>query len=83
MMKAYCKAEIYKVSFNANEQVAAACSITPDASKYPLGGDGMMACTEEGGKYGNGSGVCFVNADGFFDARPFFPDTFQFEVQYA
>ena len=86
MKKAYRKAEAYKVSFNANEQVAAACNTTADAiaTKYPLGGDpNNLACTEEGNKYGVGAGLCFVDGNGFFDGEAFGFGTFQFEVQYA
>lgn len=86
MKKNYVKAEAYKVNFNANEQVAAACNMTADmvASKYPLGDGSASACTEGGGKYGiAGTNMCFVDGNGHFDGSAFGYGTFDFEVQYV
>lgn len=84
MKKAYQNAEAYKVSFNAKEQVAAACDITADASMYPIGGGAVMACKEIGGKYGafEDLGMCWVNGDGHMEDVGG-SGAYDFTVQYA
>lgn len=56
MMKEYRSMEAYKVSFNANEQVAAACEIWVANGKMTtnLNGTDIPFCAEVNGKYGAG-----------------------------
>ncbi len=59
MKRTYRAMEAYKVSFNANEQVAAACNAVEEASKYNMPAAGGLVCDTSGGKYGGeGWGTC-------------------------
>ena len=53
-LRKYDAMESYKVSFNANEQVAAACQVQDIGSKYDAsaGAGTMVLCAQDGGKYG-------------------------------
>ncbi len=68
MKKSYSKAEAFKVSFNANEQVAAdACALSADTAKYDYD---FTGCTDEGSQYATTSTsytICFVGTDGVMD----------------
>lgn len=44
MKRSYESMDAFKVAFNANEQVAAACSAYDDGSKYNIPDVGMKAC---------------------------------------
>ncbi len=81
MKKAYNKAEAYKISFNATEQVAAACGVDV-SSKFIAETQGMTMCSVEGDKYGvEGWGSCLVNDDG---TSSMFADWWAEEgIQYA
>ena len=53
MKKTYDSMEAYKVTFNANEQVAAACGAYDSGSKYSVPSNGLTICDldEAGAKY--------------------------------
>lgn len=67
MKKNYCSMEAYKVSFNAKEQVAAACAAYDAGNKYSVPANGMTVCdaTADGSKYtAMGFSWCFFTDDG-------------------
>ncbi len=70
-MKKYEAMEAYKVSFNAKEQVAAACEIWDNGSKFAKA-DGTTACDVAGGKYIMKAyvalGKCLINEAGELQA---------------
>lgn len=56
MKRAYESMAAYKISFNASEQVAAACQVSDTGSKYDMsGGSGAVIMCAENGKYGMGN----------------------------
>ena len=63
MKKAYDSMEAYKVCFNANEQVAAACQVSDIGSKYDMsnGSGAVVACNTAPGKYSSGDQSCFAD----------------------
>ena len=63
MRKHYDSMDAYKVTFNANEQVAAACAAYDTGSKYLVSALGMSVCdlSEDGTKY-----AAFGYTDCFF-----------------
>ena len=73
-MKEYRSMEAYKVSFNAKEQVAAACAVWEQGGKYTSESlNGGTMCEVVGGKYGTTqmpapldfmNGACFVSEGG-------------------
>ena len=73
-MKEYRSMEAYKVSFNAKEQVAAACAVWPQGGKFTSEAlQGATMCEVTGGKYGTTqmpspldfmNGACFVDDSG-------------------
>lgn len=68
-MKEYQKMEVFKVAFNAKDQVAAAsCELWDAGSKYE-NTDGTKACTVASGKYAPEQMpiMCMVNGDGVMD----------------
>lgn len=83
MKKSFCAAEVYKVSFQAKEQVAAACNVSADMiqSKFP-GINDQQICDVIDGKYGmNGILVmCAISEAGHMDA---YGQTADYTVQYA
>lgn len=53
MKRSYESMEAYKVAFNANEQVAAACGSYDDGSKYQIPAVSQKVCdmSEDSSKY--------------------------------
>ena len=67
MKKQYESMDAYKVTFNANEQVAAACSAYDNGTKYEIPAVGQTICdaSEDGSKYaGIGFSSCFFTDAG-------------------
>lgn len=67
MRKHYDSMDAYKVTFNANEQVAAACTAYDAGTKYQIPELGQSVCnlSEDGTKYtGFGFSDCFFTDAG-------------------
>ncbi|MCI8712573.1 MAG: hypothetical protein HFH23_09895 [Ruminococcus sp.] len=67
MKRSYESMEAYKVAFNANEQVAAACGSYDDGSKYQIPAVSQKVCdmSEDSSKYtGMGYSSCFFTDAG-------------------